>query len=172
MTVGHIARTVVTFRDARGFTAQHRFYVDYNDGGNQFTRAGNIYSDLAGLSFAAVQRAGGAVTTVGTDIAYGTASMYPAVQDKLEAVFITAEGAQVRYLIPAPKRALFLADGATADPGNGALSAWAAAIIANHACAAHGGLIVRFVGGRLVRSRKPSRLSSYTLRPDFSGPDW
>lgn len=169
----HISkRTVVTFRDARGFTAQTTYHVDVQALGNRFTHASNIYTPLIALSNAFDQGSRGLHNRELTGIDYGDVADYQSVFDKADMVFSTDGGELLHYRIPAPKIAMFLADRETIDAGNGLVSTWAAAMLANFACTRNGAALIRFLGGRLVRQTKPRRLTTITLNPSLTGPGW
>lgn len=148
-----------TYRDARGFVAPTRVYILATDLAEATTFGGVIVPAITGLTRGALQRVIGPYTTPETAIAWGGTDQYQSVYDKCVMLFSTASGGRHQYEIPAPKSDLFLADSTTVDPGNGLVTAYSAAMLANGAAGRDGDLLVRFIGGQLRRRRKPRKLT-------------
>jgi hypothetical protein len=172
MSTTAVNRVVVTFRDVRGFTALHTYYINVTPVSDRFNWAANIFNTLQDLSNAAIQSSSGLVTTPPRPYLWGEADPYSSVGDKADMIFSTDSGGLYHYKIPAPIIGLFLQDGETIDPGNADVMTWTAAMLANHACAKNGDLLTRWITGRLVRTTKPKRLSSLTFNPSLDGPGW
>lgn len=161
--------------DAKGQQCRTKHYMTGNSYTDQATTLGNLQSAISAISNAANFSApgvGGFPTHSGE---YGTQATYGSVTDKAVMTFIDADGNIHRMTIPAPKAAIFLADGITVDTGNSDVSTYVTLITndaaANHFVSTRGGKgFTSFAGG--LRTKKPNqrKMSIFTLQGDLGGP--
>jgi len=116
---GVIDQLRISWRDAKGNIAKSKFYIDYaaTSRDNGAAHEATLLTALKALSNAAVQNVNG------LDSQYGVAqyglhapSDYQNVEQKAVMVFQDAAGQLHRFMIPAPKVGIFLADRQTVDP--------------------------------------------------------
>lgn len=153
-------RGSLTFRDAKMQTSTMRFPID-----------GSLRSaNLAALAAAAATISNATVRYQGQPLARpvaGAAAVYQTVEDKAVFVFTDAAGGVHRFRLPAPKAAVFQADGETIDFSNADVATWVAAVIAN-AIPIGGGAFVS-VGGYRQRTATQRRFNVYTRNPAETG---
>lgn len=174
----------LTLRDAKGRTSSVRFFVNLNIGtptlDDATTQIDLILNAIAvqgtagtKLTNAASQAAHGIVGFVGS-VQYGlggAANEYGDIRQKAVMVFQDAAGKFHRYAIPAPRSAIFLADGVTVNPAQTQVAAFNAAVIGNTNGAAmsdiYGNVMKSFVGG-YFQDRKARRASVLRLTPQLT----
>lgn len=81
------------------------------------------------------------------------AAPYAGVKDQARLTFDDVNGNRSNIIVPAPKTAIFLADGKTVDRSNEGVGALVAAVLANAVAPQSGLPLLRYVGGILVRSK-------------------
>lgn len=163
--------------DAKGNTARVSAFM--------FETTGGTFQDVAGLwssiqtSMAALTNAhvyGGTFSAPPSKLFYGTNAEFPNIEDKAVLTFQDDDEILHRWQIPAPKAAIFLADGETVDPANGLVDAFINDIIAGDGTnlaevtsqASHG--MASFIGGTRVRRRLHRRFNIRTKDPALTGP--
>lgn len=159
----------VTYRDDKGQTASVRMFVAAADEATALTDAQTIITAMNALTNAANDGARGAYTSSPTVHSYGANAEYETVEDKAQLSFQTSTGAIHRYQVPAPKTAIFLADGETVDPANGLVTTFAAAVVAAGA-SRDGAAISTFIGGIRVRRKFQRKFNIFTRNPALTGP--
>jgi hypothetical protein len=165
-------RTVVRFRDARGFVGLHTFFTQAANIVAARVHAEAVFTVLEPLTNATREQAWGAYTTPPSNPTPGAQDIYLSVQDRAEMVFTTATGNVARYRIPSPRITIFHIDGVTVDRSNADVAAWASAMVNGGGSSRTGELLVTFQGGRLVRGKSPGKLTGYVLMPTLGGNDW
>lgn len=165
-----VAGQTLTFRDSSGRLARMRYNVNAATAALQFTASAAIKTAILPLTNCAFQSSRGPVTDPPTEVVYGTNADFPSAEDKAVFTFQTAAGAIHRFQVPAPKAAIFQADGQTVDPTNTDVVAFVAAIIAN-ATNTNGAAIA--FGGFGVRARRKlqRKQTIFWLNPAETGPD-
>lgn len=158
-----------TFRDDKGQTGVVRFFVTAATEDDARPLALAIVNAMAALSNASLDAAQGAYTRSPAPHTYGANAVYERIEDKANLTYQTASGAIHRYGIPAPKVAIFLADGETVDTANGLVATLTAALVAAGA-SRDGVAIDSFIGGILGRSPFRRRFNIFTLNPALAGP--
>jgi len=162
-------RQTVTFRDDKGQTATTRFFVTAADEDTANPLAQDIVDAMAALTNASLDSASGAYTRPPAPHTYGANAQYERIEDKAVLVYQTEAGQLHRYRIPAPKIAIFLADGETVDTGNADVGTLNDAMLAA-ACSGDGVAIDTFIGGVLGRSKMQRRYNIFTKNPALTGP--
>lgn len=164
-----------TWRDAKGQTARTRFFV-LNDGttfADAESAAGAVRAAIAGLSNAALQ-GGNGFDSEALLPSYGTNAVYEDVEDKAVMTFLDDKGNVHRYQIPAPKTAIFTADGQTVDSANAAVVTYVTAMKATTGTAGIGSRSLRqltvFVGGVRQRRKTIRKMSIFTLSAKLDEP--
>lgn len=164
-----------TWRDAKGVTAHTKFFV-LNDGAtfaDAESAAGSVRVAIAALTNASLQGGNGFDSETILP-SYGANAVYEDVEDKAVMTFLDTSGAIHRYQIPAPKSAIFTADGQTVDSANTAVAAYVAAMKATTGTAAIGSRsllqIAAFVGGVRQRRKNVRKLTIYTLSAKLDEP--
>lgn len=120
------------------------------------------------------QSASNAHVTISADAVrdqqYGTAAVFQSVEDKAVLVFQDGQGALSRFQLPAPKAAVFLADGETVD-----VVGAASAFIISMETFCYGRDTdtspLAFVGGYRLRRKIIRRTNIWTTNPAETGPD-
>lgn len=163
-------RCVAVLRDAKGNTARYTFYVDGSVSANAAATAmSNVLTALTPLTNAVLQSAIGPFVVVPQEVVYGTNASYASVEDKAIFTFQTATGSIHRPQVPAPKSAIFLADGETVDPANALVVTYVAAIIAN--TITRDGEVVAFGAfGTRLRRKMHRKLTIFVKNPALTGP--
>jgi len=118
-----IAQTY-TWRDAKGNTANMKFYIDFTAGtvANASTFGGALVTLLDALTNAAIQSAHGPAGLYGV-LQYGAhPAEYQSVEQKAVLVFQDSSGQLHRFKLPAPVVAMFLADQQTVNPAFGGVA--------------------------------------------------
>jgi hypothetical protein len=169
-----------TFRDAKQQVVAMRMYFNDDAGSiaDTLIQATAVATDLQALSNAVLESAHGPYTKAPQAVAAGTAAVYEEVEDKARFVLATAAGAIHRYEVPAPKSAIFLADGVTVDFTNSLVKQFLADLFALTfgGTAPSSGVITSLVsrdnkavnlaiGGLRVRRPFIRRFSIYTRAP-------
>ena len=164
-----------TWRDAKGQTARTRFFVLYDGAGfaDAESAAGGVRAATAAMTNAALQGGNG---PDGETLlpSYGAQAVYEDVEDKAVMTFLDDKGNVHRYQIPAPKTAIFTADGQTVDSGNALVIAYVAAMKATTGVAAIGSRSLRqltvFVGGVRQRRKNIRKMTIFTLSAKLDEP--
>lgn len=161
----------VTFRDAKGFAANIRVYVQ-NDGipANERTRGSDFATAVALLTNAALERAKGPYTTVPSPPAYGTQDVFGSIEDKAVLTFVDADGGLHRMQVPAPKVSIFKADQETVDTANTDVAALITLVLAELKTRDGIGFISMPAGLRQRRKQR-RKASIFSLDPDETGPE-
>lgn len=162
------ARQYYTFRDAKNQTAVVGFYVTGGTIDDQNAGAAAIQVTLQALTNAHLEGGTGPAPIGPTAPVAGTNAVFANVEDKAAFVFDTATGAIHRLSIPAPKAAIFQADGETIDYGNAAVAAFVGAYVAN-AVTRDGAHITESIGGGRTRARTRRRFNVRTRNPALTG---
>lgn len=158
-----------TFRDDKGQTAVVRMFLTAADAAAANTAGSDIASTIAPLSNAALQGSSGAYTSTPAANTYGANAEYERVEDKAVLTFQTAVGSIHRYKVPAPKVAIFLADGETVDPANALVIAFVADMLAAGA-SRDGVALSSFIGGTRDATRLKRKFNIFTRNPALTGP--
>lgn len=163
-------RCTATFRDAKGNTSKITFFVDGSVSANAAATAmSNVLAATTPLTNAVLQSATGPFLVAQQEVVYGTNSTYATIEDKAVFTFQTATGALHRPQIPAPKAALFQADGETIDNSNALVIAYVAEIIAD--TVTRDGEAIGFgANGTRVRRKTHRRFGNFTKNPALTGP--
>ena len=176
----------ITYRDSKGNTGSVRFFLDPGAASVAAVaqNGANIRVAINALTNAALVGSKGPDTTNANAVAYGASGAYENIEDKATFTFADAVGTLHRYQVPAPKSAIFMADGETIDNTNGAVKLFVADMIN----ATYGGTapdasqtkaavsrsdqaLVTFVGGIRQRRKLHRKMTIYTLNPALTGPD-
>lgn len=161
-----VLRLSYRFRDAKGNTARMRFLFGDATSAAIITDAGTMATALRGVSNCEVSL----VEAGGRDTAYGTQATYGSVEDKARLTFTDALFGLHHFEVPAPKAAIFLADGETVDPSNAnvisLVTAFTTYIYANVTDTAP----LAFVGGVRSRRKMHRRLNIFVKNPAETGP--
>lgn len=176
-----------TFRDAKNQTATFGYYKVYDSTivSDNAYRADVAETNVAwaALSNAAVQSVTGDQKSAPLPVQTGASGVqYEDVEDKVVFVFQTATGEIHRYQIPAPKSAIFQADGETVDFTNSLVKlAIADALAATFGgtapdadvskpfCSRGGAAITVSVGGYRTRKKAIRRFNVFTRNPALTG---
>lgn len=159
-----------TYRDDKGNTARVSYFVTDSTLALAATDMSNLAPLQLALTNAVLATAKGPYTTSPAAAGYGANADFEACEDKAVMTFVTSTGALHRYQIPAPKSAIFLADGETVDPANTDVAAYTAGVIANKVSSRDGALITAFIGGTRARRKLNRRLNIYTKNPQLTTP--
>jgi hypothetical protein len=159
-----------TYRDDKGNTARVSVFVTDSTMALAATDMSNLSGLITPLTNAVLSTAKGPFTTVPAAVGYGANAEYEACEDKAVMTFVTTTGALHRYQIPAPKSALFLADGETIDPAQADVAAFVTGVVANKVSSRDGALITAFIGGVRARRKMNRRLNIYTKNPQLTTP--
>lgn len=174
-------RGSVTLRDGKGFTRTWHYYLNTNGdtAANGVTLAQSLASTWAAMSNAAVQSTQGYSSEYGV-IQRGANSEYQSVQQKAILVMQDNAGTLHRFSLPAPKIAIFLADGVTVDKTNTLVQNWVAAMGATGSPPAastifsanrDGGWFATFVGGTFQGKGVPHRVNITILDATLTNPE-
>lgn len=124
-------RQSITFRDAKGYTSRFSVYYDFTGVvhiEDALTDISDLIAATAALSNAHVTALNGSVTEWGT-VQYGahaSGGAYESVIEGVTMVFQDSFGTLHRYVVPAPKISIFLADKITVDPANALVTTFVA----------------------------------------------
>lgn len=157
------------YRDDKGQTSSVKMFILGDTQADAATVAGDIKTAMDALTNAASGGARGALTTSPAVNSYGANAEYERIETKAVLVFQTSTGALHRYRIPAPKSAIFMADGETVDPANGLVTAFVTAMLAG-AASRDGVALASYIGGTLAFSPMQRRYNIFTKNPALSGP--
>lgn len=158
-----------TFSDSKGQVSTERMFIGAADDATAATDAHDILTALQALTNATLYNAKGAYNTAPGPHTYGTTAEYETIEDKAMMVFQTDTGAIHRYLVPAPKSAIFLTDKETVDPTNGLVTTYVTAMLAA-AVSRDGTAMNAFIGGVRLRKKLQRRFNIFTKNPALSGP--
>ncbi len=160
-----LAEYAYRFRDAKGMTARMLVVI-----GDASAAALDVDAGTLKTSLAAVSNANVAIVSRDYDLfAYGTAADYRDVEDKAVLTFVAADASLHRFQLPAPKTAIFLADGETVDAANAAI----VTLVGNFTSFVYskpGSLMGTFLGGIRIRRKLHRRFNIYTKNPALTGP--
>jgi hypothetical protein len=159
-----------TYRDDKGNVARVSMFVTAADLAAAAAAMTTLQPLQTALSNCVLVNAKGPYTTSPAAAGYGANAEYETVEDKAVMTFVTASGALHRYQIPAPKSALFLADGETIDPANATVAAYTAGVIAQLVSSRDGSDITAYIGGVRIRRKLQKRTNIYTLAPNLTIP--
>lgn len=157
-----------TYRDDKGNIARVSVYVTDTTLALSATDMSNLSALITPITNAVLTNAKGPFTTSPAAVGYGANADYEACEDKAVLTFVTSTGALHRYQVPAPKAAIFLADGETVDAANTDVAALVAGVIANKVSSRDGALITAFIGGTRARRKLNRRLNIYTKNPQLT----
>lgn len=160
----------VSYRDSKGEVSRISFYVSAATAAAALTAATNVVNLIAALTNAAFNNAKGAYTSSPAQNVYGTTAEYETSEDKAVLQFQTSTGAIHKYMVPAPKAAIFLADRETVDSAQADVAALTAAFVTNQVCSRDGALITAFIGGTRLRRKLRRKFNIYTRNPQLTGP--
>jgi hypothetical protein len=156
--------TIVKLRDARGDEYHFRYYVSAADIPAAVTAATAVYTALGAATNAAICRAWGFVNTNNLT-PYGGTGNYQDKEDQAKLVFQNNALQLVSYTVPAPKAAMFLADGETVDPTAATLGYNLAAALAANATDKFGVTLANWLGGKRLRRRAQKKVTAWTRTP-------
>lgn len=171
-----ISRIDSNFRDVKGFSSTFKFFASYDnltDGAALFSA---IHTAFAGLTNAVANGGVGLGTVPARSDLYGSNLIFSTIEDKASLTFLDTAGNIHRFQVPAPKDAIFLADGETVDPANGLVVAFVTAMTTavagpSFACSRSGDQINHFAAGIRLRRKIRRRINIFTLNPTLTGPD-
>lgn len=166
----------VNFRDVKGFSSTNKFFGSYDtpdDGATLYTAVKNGF---AGISNAVYNGGIGVSVVPSKPTLYGSNLEFSTIEDKAIFTFVDTAGSIHRWQVPAPKDAIFLADGETVDPANGLVVAFVNAITTATAgpsfvCSRAGIEVNFFAAGVRIRRKIRRKITIFTLNPTLSGPD-
>lgn len=155
------------FRDAKGQTATLKVAIGDATNTAVLADATTLRGHLAAISNASVRQ----IQQQGPVVTYGTAADYQDIEDKLVLSFGDPAGKIHRFRVPAPIKAIFLADQETPDVANGALGN----VLTDFATFCYGrgsdtAPLGPFLGGLRARSRFQRRFNLLTKSPTLAGP--
>lgn len=153
-----------TFRDAKNQTARMTFIIGDTTPTTIYADAATLKGHLQALSNAHVQ----IVATDYTDTTTGTAAVYGSVEDKAVFTFQDADGVLHRWKVPAPKTAIFQADGETVDFSVTAVNDFKTDMLA-FIYDQDGVQITSSVGGTRARVKAQRRFNVRTRNPALTG---
>jgi hypothetical protein len=160
----------VTYRDAKGNTGRVSFYVaSTGTVASEQLAANTVVNSIAALTNALEQSRTGPGTSVAGLVTYGTNAEFPSIEDKAVFTFADANGGLHRFQIPAPKLAIFDADGETVDKTQADVVTFTSALVAN-AVNRNGIAIGFFVGGIRIRRKLHRKLTIFVLDPSLNEP--
>jgi hypothetical protein len=157
----------VSFVDCRGWRDRMLWWVSAANQSDANGQAQAIFDDTVSLSNANAQSAGGVLGLSNLAVQYGSTATYSSIVDRCVFVWQDHVGLLHRFELPAPSAGIFLADGETLDPVDGAVATMRAAWLANGACGRSGALLEQLVGGRRVRRRSRRTLDAFTKSPSL-----
>jgi len=161
--------------DAKGHYAHIRFYasLDSNNDGSALLSA--FVTETEAITNAVYNGGLGVGNGIQIPGTYGVQADYGSAEDKALFTFVDSGGNIHRYQVPAPKAAIFYADGETVNPANGLVAAWVN-VMTNFAANAYfissrdGEPLSTFVGGIRLRRRMQRRLNIFIKNPAETGP--
>lgn len=189
MAITGAEREVYTFYDAKQQSAKLSLYVA-SDGvvADPADDAAFIGIDLGNLSNSSTVtggggntiRAHGPFTTNPQKVTAGSTSNYQDIADKAEFFFADVNGGLHRYLVPAPKSTIFLADQETVDFTQAPVKQFVADMTAstfsgtvnntvNPVVTRNAVPLSAAVGGLRRRGPTPRKFNIYTRNPTLSG---
>jgi len=115
-----VQKVAFSFRDAKNQVARMVFFIGD-------TTPTTVYADAATLKGHLQALTNATVSIVATDFTVttsGTAAVYGSVEDKAVFTFQDSDAVLHRWKVPAPKSAIFQADGETVDFGNADVAAF------------------------------------------------
>jgi hypothetical protein len=164
-----VGRLTFTARDSQGRTRVLKLYTQYDP-----TTTPNTLEARGAAFLAVLQPLSNAVYSVSTGtpafLGYGTNAIYESVADKAEFIFQDAIGSTYKYLVVAPKVAIFLSDKATIDPANTLVTAFTTQVKTYAVNDAGTQLLANFIGGFRRTGKLPKRLTSFILAPSGTTP--
>lgn len=173
-------RQTYAFRDAKGQTARMAVYITY-DNAEAAPDAYSVAHNLSGAITAATNAALIGATgpfSLALPSAYGDRADYVDAEDKAIIVVQSSGGTLHRFAIPAPKAAVFMADGQTVSPSSGLVTAFVTALatptgsayVSDRTGVGYGSGSAGFVGGYRTRRRMSRRLTIWTLSGGLDEP--
>lgn len=158
-----------SFADAKGRVGRVQMWVTYGNLTDAATKVTALDGAIIGLSNGNAYRSGGVVGSFDGPPGYGATAVYEDAEDKAVMTFQDAMGAIHRYSIPAPKQAIFLADGETVNPANALVTAFTGAMTAASGTAFVSSrsqiALTVFLGGFRQKRRMQRRLNIRVLAP-------
>lgn len=158
-------RFSLIFRDAKGQVSRTRAIAGGATAAAVITDIGALATDMQDVTNAHV------TTSLDSTInrTYGTNAEFPNVEDKMVLTFVDPAGNLHRYQIPAPKLAMFQADGETVNASVGVMvtliSAFTSFIYGRSSDVSP----LVYVGGIRLRRRFQRRFNIFTLDPTLGG---
>jgi hypothetical protein len=171
-----ISSIQLIYRDVKGFSSAVRVHVNYDTIDHAATILGTLNTAIAALTNAAFNGSHGLAFNAPKPTVYGSNAVFSTIEDKAAFTFVDNAGVVHRFQIPAPKDAIFLADGETVDPANGLVTAFVTAMTTAGAgpsffSSTAGNAITFFAAGVRVRRKIRRKINIFTLNPSLSGPD-
>lgn len=186
--VNIIQRSSVSLRDQKGHVGKVSFFQEWDqavagadhDARNQ---AGNVIAALTAMSNAAWVGATGIYSPLQEPNLYGTSAVYSSAEDKARLVYLAVDDdiapveiAFMTYEIPAPKAAIFYADGETVNGAQALVAAFTAAIqtagVGGNIVVTRTGLLPgAFVGGYRVRRKAQRKITVWVKSPNLDEPE-
>lgn len=171
-----VSRVGFSYRDVKGFSQTVRVFVSFDNTADGIALMNSLVAPISGLSNAAFNGGQGIGLAIPSSFLYGANAIFSTIEDKAIFTFGDTSGALHRWQIPAPKDAIFLADGETVDPANGLVVSFVTAFTTAGAgpsfvSSRAGQQITHFAGGIRIRRRIRRRINIFTLDPTLTGPD-
>lgn len=175
------ARYGWTGRDARGQTGRMSGYYLFNntsgaDRGSSVIQTQAICAAMQALSNLYPIEQSGLASVILNPAGLGGNVTFPNAEDKAVLSVLTQAFTITRFSVPAPKAAIFLADGETVDPANGLVTALIGALTAvdaggGTAVSNQGAAFLSLIGGARARRRFQRKTTIWTLDPTLTDPE-
>ena len=164
----------LTLRDQRGYTARVHWTQAYDSAAQAgaVVAAETLATQIVALTTGALASTSGLASQGVRPLTYGAGGLYYSVADKAEMFWRTSSGSVAVQRIPAPLRALFLADGSTINPANLEIALYEAAVLAAAVTNQGGDLLITFVGGKLATRPARRRIATTVREPGLTSSDW
>jgi hypothetical protein len=160
-----------SLRDARGRVGWIKTYINWATLAGAAGQGSALAGVLPGATNAALQSARGPYTTAPTAPTYGAALQWAGIDDVVRLFMRTAAGTIFKFDIPAPRSAMFLADGETGLLSSGALKTIGDRLVTSHFCDRDGHDFLALVFAVRTRRRDRRHLSIYQKNALLTGPN-
>jgi hypothetical protein len=163
----------ITFRDDKGQTSSMKFNMSTDETNDLAALALGqtaIVEAVTDLTNAAIQGGSGPGPAPVGPVTYGANAEYESIETKLRMTFTTQNGSYHSYEIPAPKVAVFMADGETVNRTHGDVATFIAVMTNGLVTSKDGAPVLYFQGGFLVRRKIQRKFNVNTLSPALTGP--
>ena len=163
------------YKDAKGQTGAFRFYVTAANPADLVAVEQGVQTATAAITNALLFSIPGGWDGLEATGELGNTGTYQDITLKANMTFVDTNGAIHRYQIPAPKLAIFEADGVTVDGDQTDVAAWVTAMLFAYAgpsnvCSRSGHALSNFVGGTLLKRKQRRRLNIFIEDPQLEGP--